>query len=115
MNTHSALWKQDRQREQVHTRAGTPAGATHVMTLPGTFKKENKSLRWIQHDTLVMQQAASSEVMLREHSSSEKHKELQRSVLFSKVVKNGTFGQVIVEYLKGYFIQVLCNNISKYK
>lgn len=49
-------------------------------------KKKKKLLRWIQHDTLVMQQAASSEAMHREHSSSEKHKELQRTMPFSKVV-----------------------------
>ena len=112
VNTHSALWKQGQRREQVHTRAGTPAGSTHFLILPGTFSKTEKkkrSLRWIQHDTPVMQQAASSEAMHRENLSSEKQQELQRTALFSKVILNGTFpwlsqSEVVFKLLNKFWI-----------
>lgn len=73
-----------------------PARSTHFITLSGTFFFLffiplnfffffflKQTLRWIQHDMLVMQQAASSKAMHREQSSCEKHG--ARTVFFSKV------------------------------
>lgn len=63
-----------------HSSKAPPPDQHILWFCQGHFLK--RLLRWIQHDTLVMQQAASSKVMQREESSSEKH----LTELFSNVV-----------------------------
>lgn len=79
IHTHTQRFEIRTSRGNRYTLELAPPPDQHIfIILPGTFffkkiKKIKRLLRGIQHDTLVIQQAATSKAMHREHSASEKH------------------------------------------